>query len=295
MSHATPRLSVVVPVTSVAANRPDSTFEQTLVSVLQHRRGGTEVIVAHDGCYADPFELGDEVRFVVADSNRLIDSIAAGCDAAWGRYVAVLTDGHLATEGWCAAALSAFSDPAVAAVAPVLQTSDGEIIAAGWQDRDGRLMDPVVPTEGTRPLTAPRIDGVYLESSIWRREVLRSLVRACGPTDVTLATYAYSHLCRGKRWQSRSSSGCTILNNQATPTIDGGGAGRARLLRRLHQHFAGSSSAATWAAAARSLLGDPAEAMGTASAAIFGGDVGGWFQPDQVYAVERYEAARRAA
>ena len=58
-----PQLSIVVPVHGDAA-----AFESTLISVLENQPAASEVIVAHDGSYDDPFDLGEEVRFVSAGS-----------------------------------------------------------------------------------------------------------------------------------------------------------------------------------------------------------------------------------
>ncbi len=67
-----PRLSIVVPI-----SRDLAAFESTLISVLENRPRDCEVLVTHDGSYDDPFNLCDEVRFVIADSAALVDLVSA--------------------------------------------------------------------------------------------------------------------------------------------------------------------------------------------------------------------------
>ena len=68
-----PRISIVVPVGSNL-----EAFEDTLASVLQNRPVASEILVAHDGHYTDPFQLGDEVTFVTSDSASTVDLVMAG-------------------------------------------------------------------------------------------------------------------------------------------------------------------------------------------------------------------------
>ena len=74
-----PRLSIVIPI-----GRDLTAFERTLISVLENPVDGSEVLVCHDGSYDDPFALGDEIRFVIADSDNPLDLISAGASQARG-------------------------------------------------------------------------------------------------------------------------------------------------------------------------------------------------------------------
>lgn len=300
MSNTTPRLSIVLPVGAKDAEHR-SAFENTLLSVLENRCQGTEIVVVHDGSYEDPFEIGDEVRFAVADSDNLIDSIAAGCDASWGRYVHILADGFQANQGWCEAALETFAESNVAAVAPMMIDRDnGEDIASGWRDTKSRLMDPCVATgdgQANHPSGVNLLanGGVYLEASFWRREVLRSLTRACGPTDLNTATYAYAQLCRSKDWQIAAAIGSVVTAGDWLETIDGGGFSRTRLLRSIRNHFAAGRSGSAILAAIRGLTSDVGEAIGELSIAMSSVKVEHWFEEDLVYAAEHIESVRHAA
>ena len=90
-----PRLSIIVPI-----GRDLAAFERTLVSVLENQPADSEVLVSHDGSYEDPYQLSDEVRFVVTDTAALVNQVAAGVVEARGRFVHVLADGICATSGW---------------------------------------------------------------------------------------------------------------------------------------------------------------------------------------------------
>jgi hypothetical protein len=133
-----PRLSIVIPVTENGIER----LEDTLVSVLENRPESCEVIVVHSGCYHDPYELGDEVRFVEsAESATLVQLAGLGVAAAHGEIVHLLASGALVEEGWVAPVLAHFGDPDVSSVTPVvLNGLDPARIAAagvayGWGGR----------------------------------------------------------------------------------------------------------------------------------------------------------------
>ncbi|MEM9825172.1 MAG: glycosyltransferase family 2 protein [Planctomycetota bacterium] len=288
---ATPRLSIVLPVLAAT-----EVFEETLLSVLENQPPACEVLVVHDGRYQDPFDLADEVRFVHSDSGGLIDGIAAGCDAAWGRYVHVLAGGAKATEGWTIDALRRFEDFDVASVTPVLRTDrDGEIVAAGWRDTAAGLMRPL--DAGQRAASGEdRRLGVYLNASFWRREVLRSLTRACATTDPLIATYAYRHLQATAGWRS------TLAPRSEVHVADLGDVGkpswrRGRILRSLKQHFGQSAGVAGVIAALQSVLrgGDIGEATGQIAGVISPIKTKGNFEASEVYSSAIYEQSRRAA
>lgn len=298
MSFATPRLSILLPVPSTRAASERTAWEETLVSVLENRPAACEVLIVHDGTYEDPFELGDEARFAVADSSALVDCIAAGCDTAWGRYVHVLTAGMKVTPQWCDHALPQFEDFDVAAVAPLIRYRDDQtILAAGWTDVPGRLMDPIGSGENSlHALSIPtgKRAGVYLDASFWRREVLRSLTRACAPTDPLVANYSYHHLCSSQGWR------CVVAANSVLTTdrdlaVDQSSAGRGRTLRSIRNHFCRGGAGTAAMGAVRGLLaGEIGESIGQATAAISPVKVAKWFNVDAVHSGEQYELVRRA-
>jgi len=194
---ATPRLSIVIPIGQDLA-----AFESTLISVLENRPNDCEVLVVNDGSYDDPFDLCDEVRFVVADSAGTIDLIAAGATAARARFVHILADGIQATCGWLDGAIEKFEHPNAAAVAPVIRHSQsGEVLAAGWGDSAARLCVPVrVATAESDPSPSPFF-GPYLQASLWRAAVLQTLSNSFAGQDPVEASYAYAYLVRAAGWR----------------------------------------------------------------------------------------------
>lgn len=208
------RLSIVVPV-----GQDITSFENSLVSVLEHLPSGCDVIVAHDGSYDDPFDLDDEVQFVTADSSSPLELIANGVEHARGRFVHVLAGGLTATADWVDAALEKFEHADVAAVAPVVCNSrSGKIIAAGWHDAATRICQPscASATKIDR-IEAARIDGCFLEASFWRREKLTEVLdsyvgttKGCEKTAILEASYCSALLVKAANWRSITAEECKI-------------------------------------------------------------------------------------
>jgi hypothetical protein len=193
-----PRLSIVVPV-----GENEAAFEETLVSVLENRPAGCEVLVAHDGSYTDPFSIGDEVKFVKSPSGEAIDAITVGAEAARARFVHILAPGFQAVEDWTGPAMDKFAYHDAAVVAPVIcsQTAN-QVVAAGWQDTSFRLCQPLGAGEATiTRQSASAIAGAYLQASFWRREVLHSLAAAFDAPSVSEASFAYAHLVNQAGWR----------------------------------------------------------------------------------------------
>ncbi|TWU39004.1 hypothetical protein Q31b_40840 [Novipirellula aureliae] len=212
------RLSIVVPV-----GQDTAAFENALVSVLEHQPRGCDVIVSHDGRYDDPFDLGDEVQFVTAESSSPLDLITSGVQRSRGRFVHVLANGLTATADWVDAALEKFEHEDVAAVTPVVRNRrSGKIIAAGWHDREVRLCQPSCSsaTKVNRK-EAAKIDGCFLEASFWRRETLTELLDSYVGTTKTFekmavleASYCSGLLTKGANWRSTTAEACDILADE---------------------------------------------------------------------------------
>ena len=253
MATGTPRLTILLPAHTEGRDGFNP-FEETLLSVLENRPAGCEIVCVHNGTYDDPFELLDEVRFVPTESKCLVDAIAAGCDAAWGRYVHVLSGGLRATSDWTDAPLDAFGDFDVGAVSSSIRYAadgdDAESPAAvsinGWTDHAAALMRsmPADQTAGRRDVT-----GAFLEASFWRREVLRSLTRACASVDRTAATYAYRWLSVGSGWRHHRCLESHLESATSQLPIDAiesqsfvARVRRGRTLGGIRRHFVGSAS-----------------------------------------------------
>lgn len=248
-----PRLSIVVPI-----GRDLAAFERTLISVLENQPTDCEVLVCHDGSYDDPFDLCDEVRFVLADSCELVDLVAAGAVQARGRFVHFLGEGIRATCGWTDEALQKFEHFDAGAVVPVIRhAQNGKIIAAGWCDGRDRLCK----SHGQRRDQIegqPQLIGTYLQASFWRRKVIRSLSGAYAGRRSVEVAYAYEHLIREAGWRSVLADHCNLLSDSMTLPWDVTGPSRGTTLRAIRNHFCGGGAsrtltAASWAALANTM------------------------------------------
>lgn len=202
------RISIVVPhLGDVVA------FEESLVSVLENRPSGAEVWVAHDGTYQDPFDLGDEVRFVTARSNNLATLISAAAEVVASKFVHVIGGGVRATHDWTRSAVECLEEGSVAIVAPVARRSvDGPITAAGWCDSSTEVVAPL--GRGSKQIDrrqAASIRGAYLVASFWRRSELRAACRAFAMEDAIAAEFAWSRLLTDNGWRCQVASDSVVL------------------------------------------------------------------------------------
>ncbi len=228
-----PRLSIVIPI-----GKDLAAFENTLISVLENRPSGCEVLVVDDGQYDDPFDLGDEVRFVVATSSNLVDLIAAGAANSRGRFVHVMADGVKATDRWMDAAVEKFEHHDAASVTPVIRNSKtNRIVAAGWMDHTARLCSPACPNQVEVDMQATNRVGAYLQASVWRREVLLSMTGAFPGKDVVTASYAYEYLLRASGWRSVLATDSNLLIDSDCLPWDASSFGRGKRLRAIRSHF----------------------------------------------------------
>lgn len=202
------RISIVVPhLGDVVA------FEESLVSVLENRPAGAEVWVAHDGTYQDPFDLGDEVRFVIARSGTAAALVAAAAEVVTSRVMHVIGGGVRATHEWTRSALECMQDDAVAVVAPVARRSIGQpITAAGWSDSPLDILSPL--GRGLIAINrrqAAKVRGAYLMASFWATGPLRSVCRAFALDDTTAAQYAWSRLLTDNGWRCELAGDSVVL------------------------------------------------------------------------------------
>ena len=172
-----PQLSIVIPAPADVA-----ALEDTLVSVLEKRPAGSEVIVALGCAYDDPWHICDEVTFVQAPiGSSLVACVNVGVASSRADVTHILAAGWRATEGWTEGPLARFDDEDTAAVVPLTVSADAHArpVAAGIRCRRGGRRVDVVPSRGT-----PRPDGPTLEAGFWRTEFLRQagpgFSTACG-------------------------------------------------------------------------------------------------------------------
>ncbi|HVW38151.1 MAG TPA: glycosyltransferase, partial [Pirellulales bacterium] len=129
------RLSILIP---FLGNR--DSLENTLASVLQNRPEGAEIVVALGQEYDDPYQLGEEVRFVrAAGATTLAAALNQGFGACQGPIVHTLGCGVTVGDGWTDRALRRFDDRRVASVAPLIVDADHpqRVWSAGLEYRAG--------------------------------------------------------------------------------------------------------------------------------------------------------------
>ena len=232
-----PQLSIVVPVHGDAA-----AFESTLISVLENQPAASEVIVSHDGSYDDPFDLGEEVRFVSADSGKYRDLVSTAAHQARGRFVHLLSDGLLATGGWTEHAVHALDHFDTAAVAPVIRSKhDQKIMAAGWSNGIARLGKPSTKLP-LKSKQATQVVGAYLQASFWRRDVLRSLSAAFDGHEVFEASMVYHYLLRKAGWRTDLVADSSVLCEFESLPWERVSLRRGMRLAAIRNHFAGMTS-----------------------------------------------------
>jgi hypothetical protein len=211
-----PRLAIVI-----ASPGGASLFEDTLVSVLQHRPAACEVFVVHTEAYSDPYQLAGEVTFlhVPGETNPsvLLNRASQASDAD---VLHVIGCGVSATDGWTASALRHFQDDDVGSVVPLVVSGKepSRLIAAGmhwsWGGAGGVLGSGVERAFAAR--LAPRVLGPHLQAAFYRRDV----VVALGgwdeqlPPDAAALDLAIS-LCE-LEFSVELETECTLLGSAAT-------------------------------------------------------------------------------
>jgi len=115
-------LSIIVP---LLGHQPS--FEETLISVLENRPRGSEVVVPCASTYSDPYQLDGEVRFIRMDgATSWVEYANAAARASCGDMIHWLWPGAHVEEGWTDAAVDALQfDDELGSVAPIVVVDDG--------------------------------------------------------------------------------------------------------------------------------------------------------------------------
>ena len=201
-----PRVSIVIPL-----QRDEKLFEETLLSVLENRLAGCQIVAVHNGTYTDPFDLSDEVSFVTARSSNLVDLVRDAFDATAAPLVHVLGAGMKATPGWLDEAFDRFDDADVAAVAPALADPvSGRTVGSGWSDIAGRLCHPNADHRGQG--VAGQLSGFFLNAFFIRRRLFGNLLDAVAPAmnDSVAVSYAFGCLLKRGGWKIDVAGGSQI-------------------------------------------------------------------------------------
>ena len=164
-----PRLSIVIPATGSI-----DSLESTLVCVLANRPSDSEIVVVLNQPYGDPYDLGDEVRFLDGGARAsALDCIQLGIVSSRSPLVHLLGVGCEVEEGWTHAAVQRFDEPSVAVVAPLatLESGGRDIQIAGLGLSASGLPRALRPPRSAKPgrrspVAAPLLAGFYRKSAL---------------------------------------------------------------------------------------------------------------------------------
>lgn len=184
-------------------------FENTLASVLQNIPEDSELIAVTRGDYTDPYDIGDEVRFVSApEKSRLTDVLNSAIEASGGEIVHLLQAGVEVEENWTDSVDEHFDDFGVGSVSPLLfSAEDQTLLASGLRYGAGgsrKIADggQKIENAGRRPVVSPT-----LTAGFFRRSALDEaggLKNVCGDSladidlGMTLKALGYSCVCDPK-------------------------------------------------------------------------------------------------
>ncbi len=91
-----PRLSIIIP-----HRNDDARLEATVLSVLENRPQDSEIIVVHNGTYADPYDLADELLVVEGEPrSNCLQLLNTAVMAACAPVVCTLLDGLVVSNDW---------------------------------------------------------------------------------------------------------------------------------------------------------------------------------------------------
>ncbi len=180
------RLAIVIPAVSGVES-----LEATLISVLENRPAASEVIVAANFAYEDPYDLADEVCFMAAPGRSgFVGCANLAIGAAHAPLVHVLAAGCTVSEGWADAALKHFDDPRVAAVAPLVrdaQRSDHVLAIGVDYSVGGARRQPRQRLDRASAAGAKAVFGACGFAGFFRKSALDAVGGWSNQTGATLA------------------------------------------------------------------------------------------------------------
>ena len=126
-----PRLSIIVPHIS-----DEASLETTLLSVLENRPQGSEILVAHAGNYSDPYQLDrDEIRLIKSPCGAgLVELVNNALQEACGPILHTLLPGTSVEVNWTAPAMAWFQDSSIGCVSPSVHSKDGRNVSYAGLD-----------------------------------------------------------------------------------------------------------------------------------------------------------------
>jgi GT2 family glycosyltransferase len=219
-------LAIVIP----TYNQPDL-LRACLVSVTRNSPQQTDIVVVDDASPADVARVVAEFRGVrhlrLTRRGGFCVAANAGIAATTAPIVELLNDDTEVCPDWASAALRAFDDPRVAAVAPLVVQSDGRVDSAGDRYDPGGFAQKIGHGESINESMLQRraVFGASASSAFYRRTFLERVglfPESFGAyfEDVDLA-------CRLQR------AGGTVIFEPESRVIHHGGSSHGPLRRQM--------------------------------------------------------------
>jgi hypothetical protein len=197
-------------------------LEATLVSVLERRPDGCEVLVVLNIPYHDPYGLQGEIQILQASPDAgLVECINRGISATNAPIVHILAAGYEVETGWIERAQVHFEDPRVAAVTPVVHDRNERerILTAGVRCGRGgkRIVRQQMPASEELATTGPTLQAAFYRKAAL--EAFGGLPKDVGNelADVDLA----ASLLRAK-WLFKFEADCRISGSSIPAHQHGG-------------------------------------------------------------------------
>jgi len=166
-----PRLSIIIP-----HRLDDAALEQTILSVLENKPSDTEIIVVHNGTYADPYHLEDEVLLIRDNSSSEVGLINAGLLAATAPVVCLLCNGATVHgDRWAEIALQQMQDDMrIVATSPASRAESQQKNLLGI-DLSHLSERPVLNQSQLESKGAKSLSGPRLCCGFYRRKVMTAI------------------------------------------------------------------------------------------------------------------------
>jgi hypothetical protein len=151
-------------------------LESTLVSVLENRPRDSEVLVVLNQPYADPYDIGQEVRLIGAPRRASLAACAnLGFREARAPVVHLLAAGSTVADGWADIAMAHFRAAKIGCVAPLVVRSgqpDCGLALGVARTLGGHRQ---VVAHGSAGAKSPEVLGPTIAAGFYRRSVLEAL------------------------------------------------------------------------------------------------------------------------
>ncbi len=176
--------SIVIPIVG-----NEQTFDDTLASVLRSQPADSQIIVAHDGSYSDPYDLRREVTFVHPESgsNDVASLLNEAIMVADRPLTAIVRPGVKVPEGWSDAVTSAFKETSVGSVAVPITSEDSpdRIVTGGVNVGAGLNRKLVGVRQRLSKRSAQRLEplGPTLWAGFYRTSLLQTVAPLCDQMD----------------------------------------------------------------------------------------------------------------